>query len=72
MAVVMSGTASTGAKWRIHDDCYKNNTPERNEMLRRAACEIAHESLVQYANEHGGANDAENRRNDRQGRRLRL
>lgn len=51
MAIVMSGTASNGAKWRIHDDCYINNTPEQNEMLRRRACEIAYQAMVQYARE---------------------
>lgn len=51
MAVVMSGVASNGAKWRIHDDCYINNTPEQNERLRQRACEIAHQMLVQHVRE---------------------
>ena len=55
MAVVMSGTASTGAKWRIHDDAYINNTPEQNEALRRRACEIAYNALVKYALEKAQA-----------------
>lgn len=67
MAVVMSGTSSTGAKWRIHDDAYINNTPEQNEMLRQRACAIAYGILVRHAREHGGTNNAENRRNDRNG-----
>lgn len=52
MAVVMSGTAPNGAKWRIHDDMYVNNTPEQNEALRRRACEIAYGIIVRHAMEH--------------------
>lgn len=64
MAIVMSGTTSNGVKWRIMDDAYINNSPEKNEALRRRACEIAHSILVQHAQNHGGENHAENRRND--------
>jgi len=47
MAVVMSGTASNGAKWRIHDDAYINASPEELERRRLYACEIAHRILVE-------------------------
>ena len=66
MAVVTSGIASTGAKWRIHDDCYIDNTPERNEALRRDTNRAAYAILVQHAlNNRGGTNDAENCRDVR-------
>lgn len=51
MAVVMSGVASNGAKWRIHDDAYINNTPEQNERLRQHACEVAYQAMVQSVRE---------------------
>ena len=52
MAIVASGTASTGARWRIHDDAYINNTPEQNERIRLNACRIAYAALCRiYAEE---------------------
>lgn len=54
MAIVAVGTTSSGVKYRIRDDAYILNTPEKNEALRRRACEIAHSILVQNA-QQGGA-----------------
>ncbi len=51
MAVVMSGVASNGAKWRIHDDCYVNCTPEEIERRLRYASEVAYQALVQAMRE---------------------
>lgn len=51
MAIVASGTASTGARWRIHDDAYIHNTPEQNERLRLNACRIAYGALCKQYTE---------------------
>lgn len=66
MAVVKSGISSTGARWRIHDDEYIDNTPEQNEALRLSACRIAHDALVnEHVRRQRGEQHAEDCRNDR-------
>ncbi len=67
MAIVMSGTASNGAKWRIHDDAYIHKTPEQLEAQRRLACNIAYGILVEYAKKNGCGADGENRSGDLSG-----
>lgn len=49
MAIVKSGVASNGARWRIHDDAYAGQPPEELERRRKAACEVAYSILVSVA-----------------------
>ena len=49
MAVVRSGVAGNGARWRIHDDDYIRNTPEENARRRAYACGLAHQILIDVA-----------------------
>lgn len=70
MSIVTGGTTKSGAKFRIHDDAYIHNTPQRNEALRLDACRIAHRILLQCANENQGGNKhAEGSRTDGSGQR---
>lgn len=61
MAIVKSGVVpeglGKGAKYRVLNDYYVNNTPERNEELRQESSQIAHNICVQYAlKRQGGEN----------------
>lgn len=49
MAIIKSGVASNGARWRIHDDAYAGQPPEELERRRKAACEVAYSILVSVA-----------------------
>lgn len=49
MAIVQEGIASTGARYRIHDDAYINCTPEEIKQRHRRADDAAYSILLEVA-----------------------
>ena len=59
MAIVASGIAPTGARYRVFDDAYANISPEEMQRRRDRINCVVHAILMDYAEREAAKKDAD-------------